>query len=396
VRVLCHAQHLTGVGHFVIAHNIARGLAVAHEVHLVDGGRPVPRPASAFEPKRLPLPIMRRAADGRLLVEGGGPAEPVLARRAELLAEAAREIRPDVVLVDHFPFSKWELQPEIIAAIEESRSSNPNVRVLSSLRDIAPRTRYENVTDEEHADRVLALLAEGFDGLLVHTDPEFTRLAEHFPGADAVPVPIAYTGFVGEPASVPLQFEVPWSVLSGGGSESTAFLVAAMTAFGNVARSGALGPMRLQVFAPLEPSVDDRAALERAAYGAPIDVHSFSTEFGAWLCGAAVSISRAGYNTVAALLALGVRAVVVPGPRLSDQRPRAERLAQAGLAVTVDAALESDVDALAAAITAALASPQPRHSFDLTGVATTRRLVEESLDGEESWVSGVAGPGPSG
>ena len=40
MRVLCHAQHLTGVGHFVIAHNIARGLAKGHDVYLVKGGRP--------------------------------------------------------------------------------------------------------------------------------------------------------------------------------------------------------------------------------------------------------------------------------------------------------------------------------------------------------------------
>lgn len=43
VRVLCHAQHFKGIGHFVRMHAIARGMSEAHDVYLVDGGRPVPR-----------------------------------------------------------------------------------------------------------------------------------------------------------------------------------------------------------------------------------------------------------------------------------------------------------------------------------------------------------------
>jgi hypothetical protein len=65
-------------------------------------------------------------------------------------------------------------------------------------------------------------------------------------------------------------------------------------------------------------------------------------------------------------------------------------MAQAALAATVDAADELDADALAVAITAALAMPRSGHSFDLTGVATTRRLVEATPPGEGSWLSGVA------
>ena len=60
MRVLCHAQHLSGVGHFVRMHAIASGLGRTHDVYLVDGGRRVPRAAT-----RPPSPAAAAAASTR-------------------------------------------------------------------------------------------------------------------------------------------------------------------------------------------------------------------------------------------------------------------------------------------------------------------------------------------
>ena len=379
MRVLCHAQHLTGVGHFVIAHNIARGLAKGHDVYLVKGGRPVPRRSALVEPRSISLPILHRSHDGQLVAEDGRGAGEVLARRAELLADAARDIRPDVVLVDHYPFSKWELQSEISAAITAARAANPRVQVVCSLRDIAPRTRYEDMTDDEHAARVVEFLGEWFDALLVHADPKFVRLEEHFSGAADVPVALTYTGFVTE--SLPPAPSAPhrWAVASGGGADATAFLVSTIRAFRRLAASGVVGDMRLQVFCGLAARPSDRAALDQAAGSGPVDVHGFSPSFLGWLHGAALSMSRAGYNTTTALLRARVPAVVVPGPRLSDQRPRAQRLAAAGLAVVVDSDRETDTAEMADAMDRALSAPTTWHTFDLDGVAATRRFLESGV-----------------
>jgi predicted glycosyltransferase len=376
VRILCHAQHLTGVGHFVIAHNIARGLAEAHDVYLVEGGRRVPRRSLVTEPASIELPILIRTPGGRLLGEDAGSGTEVVARRAELLAEAALRIQPDVVLVDHYPFSKWELHPEITAMIAAARGANPHVRVVCSLRDIAPRTRYEDMTDAEHAARVIELLGDWFDGLLVHADPAFVRFDEHFARADDVPVPFSYTGFVTETPPAIAAATTPWAVASGGGADTTSFLVSTIAAFQRVAESGAVGSMRLQVFCGLAAGEADRGALTSAAGAGPVDIHDFSPSFLGWLDGAALSINRAGYNTTAALLRSRVRAVVVPGPRLSDQRPRAQRMAGFGLAAIVDSDRETDITTMAAAIERALAMPAPAHNFDLDGVAATRRFLE--------------------
>ena len=116
MQVLCYAQHLTGVGHFVRMHTIAAALAARHDVHLVEGGRPFPRPAFDAEPARVSLPVLRRGAQGALDALDGGSVTAIVAERTEQLANAVAELRTDVLLVDHYPFSKWELSEEIEGA----------------------------------------------------------------------------------------------------------------------------------------------------------------------------------------------------------------------------------------------------------------------------------------
>jgi predicted glycosyltransferase len=376
VRILCHAQHLSGIGHFVRMHAIAHGLAAAHEVHLVDGGRPVPRGDGARGLQRLELPRLARS-EGALRADCADALGAVLAERARRLAAAARRIRPDAVLVDHYPFSKWELEPEIAAAVEAARRARPGVRVLCSLRDVVRRTRFEDVTQERFEASVLERLDRHFDAILVHADPAFTRLEEHFVRAAELPVPVHYTGFVREVcgAGGP-EAGAPFAVLScGGGARSLPFLLTAIEAFRRLAAVGASRGMELHVFPGPSPPEPESEALRAAARGGPIRLREFSPDFGRWLAASELSISRAGYNTTVQLLAAGTRAVVVPDPGMSDQVYRARRLAQLGLAV--DGGEGEDADALAAALEWALARPRPRpHGLGLEGVAGTRALLE--------------------
>ena len=138
MRVFCYAQHLTGVGHAVLPRVIANELATAHDVYLVEGGRFVPAPASPTVPTRIPLPVIGRAPDGQLVGGDGTPGDQVFARRADVLIDAIRSIRPDAVLVDHYPFSKWELGGEVATVIGTAREANPDTCIVSSLRDVSP------------------------------------------------------------------------------------------------------------------------------------------------------------------------------------------------------------------------------------------------------------------
>jgi predicted glycosyltransferase len=375
VRILCHAQHLSGVGHFIRMHALACGLSRRHEVHLVAGGRPVPRAPDPADLRLLSLSPLARSGGRLIALEGGVPVAAVLADRAGALARAVEQIRPDAVLIDHYPFSKWELEGEIDATIEAARRCNPAVRVLCSLRDVVRQTRYEKADRAAYEERVLAALRSRFDGILVHADPSFTRIEEHFERAGDLPVPVAYTGFVVAP-SAPAAVSPPrqtHAVLScGGGSGALAFLLAAAAAFRRLADEGAVGSMQLVVFTGTFARASDLEAL--AEERGPIRIRPFGPEFAAALAGSALSISRAGYNTCAALLRSRTRAVLAPDPAMSDQESRAQRFAQLGLAQIVDGDPPA-VDVLAAAIRAALAGPPPRHDFDLEGIAHAEALI---------------------
>jgi predicted glycosyltransferase len=406
VRVLCYAQHLSGVGHFVRTHALACGLAEAHDVRLVDGGRPVPRLPGPPTMRLLPLPRVHRQQGALAPLAGDRPLAEVMAERARRLAAAIAAAPPDVMTIEHYPWSKWDMEREILAAIRTARRSHPAVRVVCSLRDIAPRTRFEAVPEREYERRVLDRLAAHFDAVLVHSDPRFTRLEEHFRRAPELPVPWAYTGFVcaadagrehglgvwpglahahpdGGGAFLPPSYAV---LSAGSGAHELPFLRAASEAFGRLAASGELGAMRLVIFAGLS---GEGADLDARGEGSTV-VLPFSPEFPSRLRRSALSISRAGYNTCADLLAARVvPAVLVPHPRMSDQGVRAERMRAHGLA-TLAPGDPPAPDALMEAIRQALAAGPAAHRFALGGVQATRVLLERLH--RDGTLSGIGAP----
>ena len=378
MRILCYAQNLIGVGHFVRMLAIARGLgAAAHQVHLVDGGRAVPRRQGPFDPSLVTLPRLVRLG-GRLAVEeDGNSVVEVLTDRTRRLAEATARIRPDAVLVDHYPFGRWELDEEIGGTISAARRANAGVRVVCSVRDNL-RSHYRRGEQDAYELGVLVRLRRFFDEILIHADPGFARLEEAFTRAGEIPVPQRYTGFVVDPSTVSPDVTLPsgpYAVLSCGGSTTNlGFLLAAVEAFRGLRARRALGAMPLLVFpGPVDEA--GAAALRTALGDEPFQLFGFSPDFPAWLAGSALSISRAGYNTCAQILASGVRSILVPNPDNADQTPRAWRLAELGLAAVVEGD-PPGAAALAAAITTALACPPPRHALDLNGVAATLAVLE--------------------
>ncbi len=377
MRILCYAQHLSGVGHFVRMHALASGLSAAHDVHLVAGGRPVPHARDPAALRVVRLPPLARTGGTLVALDTTASTRSVLEDRVRALTRAIERIRPEVVLVDHYPFSKWELEAEVAAAIDAARVCNPAVRIFCSLRDVVRQTRYEQTAPDAYAERVLAGLRSRFDGILVHADPAFTRLEEHFARCADLPVPVAYTGFVIQPPpSTPTaSVQEPYAVLScGGGAGGLAFLLASMEAFRRLAADGALGSMQLVVFPGAFTSDSDFEALAAAAERGPFDIRRFGPEFASALDGGALSISRAGYNTCVALLRARARAVLAPDPVMSDQGFRARRFAALALAQVVEGD-PPDVASVMVAMRRALAGPAPQHRFDIDGVVRTGALL---------------------
>lgn len=325
-RVLIAVTHLLGSGHLVRAGHLARALAGAgFAVTLASGGMPLR--AMAGEPfafVQLP-PVKVEGVDFRtLLDEAGRPIDEArrMARR-EMLAELATSLRPDVVITEHFPFGRRQLAEEFLGLIAAARQANPQVLVLSSIRDVLVTPKPSRIAEAEQR------IAAHFDAVLVHGDARFLPLEASWPVGTELGRKLVYTGYLDASSRVQPGHDAERDiVVSGGGSG------AALPLFELCLAAAKLIPgRRWRLLVGRGAGAD---ALARLQQGTPSNavVEWARPDFPALLAGCAVSISQAGYNTVLDLVAAGRPAIVVPFDEgaESEQAIRAEAMARAGLA----------------------------------------------------------------
>jgi len=377
LRVLLHAQHLSGIGHFVRTREIARALAARHQVTLLDGGRPVPG-AAGDGVELLPLPRLERVGGQLLAVDPGITVGEALDRRAATLASAAARLRPDVLVVEHFPFSKWEFRDEIAGLVAAVRGARPGTCIICSVRDIPRQTSHEDCTPEAWQRVALTALHGQFDALMVHGEERLTPLAASFPAAAAIRIPVAHTGIVvarADPAPAPLADGGPYVIASVGGGEDAACLLALCArAWRRLQRDRACGGRVLVLCGGVRGvshQVDSGTSAVRAT--------AFDHRFPGWLAAADLSVSYAGYNSCASLLASGTPALLVPNPRMSDQSERAAVMASLGAARALEPA-DLTEDGMAAAMRGALGEPRRAPPVALDGAERAARFIERIAD----------------
>jgi predicted glycosyltransferase len=380
-RVLFYVQHLIGIGHVVRAARIARALcAHGFDVKIAFGGRPV----AAIDWGRAELVYLAslRAGPegfGSLVDEDGVVAsDGFKAARCEQLTRLVEGFAPHIVLIEAYPFARrimrFELRPMIVAA----RAMEPRPLIVSSIRDILQEGRKPQRIAES-----LELVDNLFDAVLVHGDERFVPLEASFPEAGRIGAKLHYSGIVAPEPSASAKsaggpkFEV--IVSAGGGAVGGALLEAAckaMPASPLAAKKWLFlsGPnLADDAFNALEQSLPVNANLERFRADLP---DLFAT--------AELSISQAGYNTVADILNARCRAVLVPfaAGGETEQTKRAELLAAKGLAAWVGEADLTSED-LVAAITCALAlDPLTEAALPaVNGAARSAQILSDLLDG---------------
>jgi len=332
--VLIYVQHLLGIGHLMRARALAEAIAGrGFDVHLVTGGMPIggrlPRGVHTIQ---LP-PI--RVSDASFNPLRDGAFTPIddayRERRRTLLLEAFDRAQPSAVLFETFPFGRRSLRFELFPLLERIDAARPRPLVISSIREIlqlAPK--------EEREREMVDWAARWFDAIFVHGDPRFARFEDTFPFVDALTPPVHYTGFVRNDdaqghAREGVRDEVV--VSAGGGAVGIELLATALAA----QRCSRFGHLTWRVLAGPNIAHDGFERLLREA-GPNAVVERARVDFPALLRNAFISISQGGYNTVLDVVTSGARPVVVPftGRGETEQRARAMRLADFGLAIVVD------------------------------------------------------------
>lgn len=380
MRVLFYCQHVLGMGHMFRSLEIARALS-GHNVLFVTGGPEVSLEIPEHvRHERLPGLRMDAAFSALLPTPEthGLTIEEIKTARKTRLLELMRSFRPQVFLVELYPFGRRAFGFELKPALEWAARNR--CRRVCSLRDIL----VEKKDQDAYEQRVLKLLHAHFDTLLVHADPDMCDLEQTFSRFADIKIAATYTGYVAaapDPGKVAaLRDELRLSpgtslIVASAGSGSVGYELLS----GAIEASALLAPHmnhRLCVFSG--PLLDDDAysALERRARTMPqVRLRRFSARFTTWLGAADLSLSMGGYNTVMSLVAAGTYGLVSPFAQNREQRMRAELL-QARGALSLLEPHELAPEALASRMRQALQASSPIPDVNVQGAANTARCLE--------------------
>ena len=373
LRVLFYVQHLLGIGHLARVSLIADALkAQGAKITVVTGGESVPGfPGPGIG--TIQLPPLRAGPDGfsQLVDPQGTPADEAYRdkRRACLLA-AFDEVRPDVLLIEAFPFGRRQMRFELLPLLQTADETTPKPLVACSLRDVL-----QHRAMKRHRETV-EVIDRYFDRVLVHGDPRFIALDITFPLSDEISDKLAYTGIVSAEPGQLVGAAHDVVVSAGGGVAGARMMQYALearplTRLANASWCFLLGPNH---------DAESAAKLQAAA-GNGVTVEPVRTDFRALLKGAQLSISQAGYNTVADILRAGCRSVLVPFAEggESEQTVRATRLQSIRRASVVQEQ-ELTASSLAQKIESALETPLPA-DLDMISCDGAMRTAQMVLAG---------------
>jgi predicted glycosyltransferase len=391
MKIIQYCQHVLGIGHLFRSLEISRALS-DHEVILVTGGPPVdinlPRHVSQF---RLPELQMNREFKGLFSTQKNVTVDQVKEERQKRLFALLAEEKPDVFLIELYPFGRkafrFELDP-VLQAVDDKRL--PCGSVLCSVRDIL----VEKEDRDKHESRVVKTLNRYFNAVLVHGDPQLVKISESFDHFDQIAIPVDYSGYIAaKPASgagerIRQQLKIDEDEIliiasAGGGNVGAPILEAVIRA---CCRLEVKNRCHLKVFTGpfLDQNEFDR--LKESA-GNNVQVTRFTTDFLSYLAAADLSVSMGGYNTTMNILASGAPALVWPFGQNREQRLRAGRLADLGaLRVLEDEDLHPD--RLAAIMDQWISrSTRPTVNINLNGAANTAKWIENRVKRQQSKTS---------
>ena len=383
-RLLFYCQPVLGIGHYIRSRAIVRALH-DFDVCFVNGGEIIAGLEMPPEVEVVSLPALKSDAEFQQLQLSGNAQslDEVKEQRTQQLLAIYQRVKPDVVVLELFPFGRRKFDFELLPLLE---TIQPPTKVACSLRDILVSKRQQAQFEEE----ACALMNRYFELLLIHSDPTFQRLEETFPRVNDLTCQVRYTGFVAgtvpravaslsqddQQSQKPSQLAtargtVPAILVSiGGGRVGHELIDCAMTASTLLTT-----PHHFHIVTgPHCPDEIFAQWQQRIAKQPTISIERFTPDFPALLQQADLSISMAGYNTCMDILSAGVRAILYPftGNNNQEQTMRARKLEQCG---RVRVIAQLDPARLAKTITESLSASVPTITLDMNGAAETARIL---------------------
>jgi len=380
MKIACYCQHVLGIGHFHRSLEICKSLAKHHETMMILGGPDVVLPESDIHFFQLPGLKMDENFSKLLPCEEGEDLEQIKKQRKQQLFDCFLSFKPDIFLVELYPFGRkafrFELDP-VLNGIAMGTLA-PCIR-LCSLRDIL----VEKTNKQKYETRVLKVLNNSFDGLLIHSDPTFIPLEKTFSQTSSISVPSRYTGFISSPPAkqdkgkqlrkkLELSKNDKLIIASIGGGNVGAELLSATAKAALLLKN--MPELHIHLFTGMYSAPNLQSELKQIN-NHNITVHNFSSSFTDWLSAADLSISMAGYNTCMNLLSAGVPALLHPFAQNREQRMRVSALSKASVFTLLEADDLVPLN-LAEIIKIHLQQHKQTNSVKLNGAAESCELIE--------------------
>ena len=389
-KILFYCQHSLGMGHLVRSLALAESMSAEFRVLLLNGGKLPKKMAVPSAVEIINLPPLGFDDNGQLASrDGRRTVERAQALREKIILETYRDEKPQILLIELFPFGRKKFSNEILPLLEVAKGK---AKIVCSLRDILVGNRKNQA---RHDERAIETANHFFDAILVHSDANFARLDESLLTTMPLRVPVLYTGFVApkaQPSSDRNQTKDAKQIIvsAGGGLVGKSLFRAAVEAHKILSKCKKIETTIVGGW--FLPESDWLGLQELAKSEKGLRFLRFVPNLRGKMSHSDVSVSQCGYNTALDILLSGVAAVVVPFGESGgedEQTKRARRLEKMGaLRVCVNPAAK----ALAREIEKSFEFQPQNIALDFSGGENSTTIVKRLLPATQttkSWLEPV-------
>lgn len=338
-RILIYSHDTYGLGNIRRMATVAEALAAEDpsvSILIVTGSPMLHAFRLSERIDYVKLPCLNRSDVGQYDVKHLAiPQASARRMRAGIIASAAVDFEPDLVIVDKKPLGVMrELEPTL--QILARRPSPPRtVLILRDIIDAPQSTREVWARNDYHRQ-----IGRYYDDLIAVGEQRVFDLAREYHFPYETTRKLRYVGYLRRSAGRLLPAEVRarigagaeplMLVQTGGGADGAATIDAYLDA---LQLFGAAPPFRSWIIFGPELGSTERLRLRSRLAALPQVIHQdFAEDMNACINAADFVVSMGGYNSVCELLSLQKPALIVPRVMpVEEQWVRAERLARLGM-----------------------------------------------------------------
>lgn len=341
LKVFFYVQHLLGVGHVHRAYEIAKSLVQSDfEVYFINGGKQITTvDYSAFNLIQLPPVWAKDEQFETLYTTGQVPINNEWRNeRRDTLHHAFKEIQPDILLIETYPFGRRFFRFELMPLLDLAFDMQPRPMIISSIRDILVKSK-----NPHRASEIVDVLRNYFDAVMVHGDPNLIPFSKTFSKYDEIKDQIHYTGYIAKSAqntmsetqtdtSADKTQDVLVSV--GGGAVGLNLI---QNAIASRALSQKACKLKWRILVGVDISQHDFLDLQ-AHKSNRLIIERARPDFLELLGNTKLSISQGGYNTMTDILKSPCNRIVIPFSKAgeNEQEFRADLLDELGFIKKLD------------------------------------------------------------